>query len=124
MKIKLDENVPLRLATLLTELGHNVHSIYDEQLTGHADEEIWKATQKESRFLITQDLDFSDARQFAPGSHHGILLVRLHSPSRRNLIDRIQELFQKENVGEWAACFVVATERKIRVLKPEGQQNR
>src|SRR5438045_4346650 len=80
--------------------------------------EIWEATQKESRFLITQDLDFSDLRQFAPGSHHGILLVRLRSPNRRDLTERIGELFQKENVSEWTSCFVVATERKIRVLKP------
>lgn len=118
MKIKLDENLPLRLATLLKDLGHDAHTLHDESLIGRADREIWEAAQKESRFLITQDLDFSDLRQFAPGSHHGILLVRLHSPNRRDLIERVGELFQKENVGEWAGCFVVATERKIRVLKP------
>src|SRR5437762_4256501 len=84
MKIKLDEKLPLRLATLLKDLGHDVHTIHDELLLGHADMEIWEATQKESRFLITQDLDFSDLRQFAPGSHHGILLVRLRSPNRRD----------------------------------------
>jgi predicted nuclease of predicted toxin-antitoxin system len=123
MKIKLDENLPLRLATLLKDLGHDVHTLHDELLLGHADREIWEATQKESRFLITQDLDFSDLRQFAPGSHHGILLVRLRSPSRRDLIERVGELFQKENVGEWGGCFVVATERKIRVLKPGSKQN-
>lgn len=87
------------------------------------DSEIWEATRKESRFLITQDLDFSDLRQFAPGSHHGILLVRLRSPNRRDLIERVAELFQKENVGEWAGCFVVATERKVRVLKPKSDPN-
>jgi predicted nuclease of predicted toxin-antitoxin system len=118
MKIKLDENLPLRRAILLKDLGHDAHTLHDESLAGHADREIWEATQKESRFLITQDLDFSDLRQFAPGSHHGILLVRLRSPNRRDLIERVGELFQKENVGEWAGCFVVATERKIRVLKP------
>jgi len=118
MKIKLDENLPLRLAILLKDLGHDVHTLRDESLIGHADREIWEATQKESRFLITQDLDFSDLRQFAPGSHHGILLVRLRSPNRRDLVERVGELFQKENVAEWAGCFVVATERKIRVLKP------
>jgi predicted nuclease of predicted toxin-antitoxin system len=121
MKIKLDENLPLLLASLLKGLGHDVHTIRDERLVGCADREIWEATQKESRFLITQDLDFSDLRQFAPGSHHGILLVRLRSPSRRDLIERIEGLFQKENAGEWARCFVVATERKIRVLKPESK---
>ena len=123
MKIKLDENLPLRLATLLRDLGHDVHTLHDESLLGHADTEIWNTTQRESRFLITQDMDFSDLRQFAPGSHHGILLVRLRSPSRKDLIERVGELFRKENIGEWAGCFVVATELKIRVLKPESKQN-
>ncbi len=123
MKIKLDENLPVRLATLLKNFGHEVHTPHEEKLIGHPDREIWEAAQKESRFLITQDLDFSDSRRFAPGSHHGILLIRLRSPNRRALIERIEEMFQKENVGEWARCFVVATERKIRVLRPGRKQN-
>jgi len=124
MKIKLDENLPLRLANLLKEIGHDVHTVHDERLMGRADREVWEVAEKESRFLITQDMDFSDSRDFVPGSHHGILLVRLHSPNRRNLGGRIVELFRKENVDEWARCFVVATERKIRVLKPESKRNR
>ena len=123
MKIKLDENLPLRLANLLKELGHDVQTVHGERLTGHGDREIWEAVQKESRFLITQDMDFSDSRQFAPGSHHGILLLRLRSPSRTALLMRIEEIFQEESIREWAGCFVVATERKIRVLKPESKQN-
>lgn len=123
MKIKLDENLPFRLAGLLKGIGHDVHTVHSEQLAGHADNEIWEAAQNESRFLITQDLDFSDLRRFAPGSHHGILLLRLRSPNRRNLVSRVAELFQTENAGEWAGCFVVATERKIRVLKPQSKQS-
>jgi predicted nuclease of predicted toxin-antitoxin system len=123
MKIKLDENLPVRLATLLKNFGHEVHTLHEQSLMGHPDREVWEAAQKESRFLVTQDLDFSDSRQFAPGSHHGILLIRLRSPNRRNLIKRIEEMFQKENVGDWAGCFVVATERKIRVLRPGRKQN-
>ncbi|HEV2991645.1 MAG TPA: DUF5615 family PIN-like protein [Candidatus Angelobacter sp.] len=123
MKIKLDENLPRRLGRLLKALGHDVHTVYDELLIGRADPEIWKAAQEESRFLITQDLDFSDLRRFAPGSHHGILLVRLRSPDRGSLIDRILELFKEESVSDWAHCFVVATEHKIRVLKPKERQD-
>ena len=66
MKLKLDENLPLRLATLLREVGHDVHTLQDEALLGHPDKEIWEAAQKESRFQVTQDLDFSDARHFVP----------------------------------------------------------
>ena len=118
MKIKVDENLPRRLATLLEELGHDVHTTHEEGLVGHTDKDIWDATQKESRFLITQDLDFSDSRRFAPGAHHGILLVRLRSPSRRSLAERIEKLFQQEDVERWSGCFVVASDRKTRVLKP------
>jgi predicted nuclease of predicted toxin-antitoxin system len=59
MNIKLDENLPLQLAALLKNLGHDVHTVQEERLVGHADSEIWESAQKESRFLITQDLDFS-----------------------------------------------------------------
>jgi predicted nuclease of predicted toxin-antitoxin system len=123
MKIKLDENLPHRLATLLKNLGHEVHTVHEERLAGRPDGEVWEATQKESRFLITQDLDFSDSRKFAPGSHHGILLIRLRSPNRRALTERIEEMFRKEDVSEWVGCFVVATERKIRVLRRERKEH-
>jgi predicted nuclease of predicted toxin-antitoxin system len=88
MKVKVDENLPLRLANLLIELGHDTHTVHDERLGGRNDEEIWQAAQNEARFLITQDLDFSDSRKFVPSTHCGILLVRLHWPTRRNLIER------------------------------------
>lgn len=112
MNIKLDENLPLRLAKRLKDVGHDVQTVHDERLVGHSDIEVWQAAQK-ARFLITQDLDFSDARKYVPGSHHGILLLRLHSPNRRSLVGRLVEIFQKESVGEWAGCFVVATEARF-----------
>jgi len=42
-------------------------------MTGHPDGDIWRHAQQEGRFLITQDLDFSDINLFSPGTHHGIL---------------------------------------------------
>lgn len=117
MKIKLDENLPFQLASLLKNLGHDADTVYEEQLTGHHDREIWEKAQKESRFLITRDLDFADLRKYVPGSHYGILLMRLHSPNRRNLTKRVVELFQTESTADWSRCFV-ATELKIRVQRP------
>jgi predicted nuclease of predicted toxin-antitoxin system len=118
MNLKLDENVPRLLCAALADLGHDVHSVFDEQLTGRPDADIWSAAQREERFLITQDLDFSDTRKFMPGSHHGILLIRLSSPSRSNLVFRLRQIFGSENVENWKGCFVVATERKIRIQRP------
>jgi predicted nuclease of predicted toxin-antitoxin system len=118
MKIKLDENLPVRLAVILSSLHHDVHTVVQENLSGTNDRDVWDAAQREARFLITQDLDFSDLRRFAPGTHKGILLIRLRSPDRQSLVRRIQEVFRREEVSGWAGCFVVATERKIRIVRP------
>jgi predicted nuclease of predicted toxin-antitoxin system len=118
MKIKLDENLPARLATRLGLLGHRVQTVREEGMEGHLDETIWEVAQSESRFLITQDMDFSDARRYAPGSHHGILLIRLRTPKRRALIRRVEDLFRQEDVSQWDRCLVLATESKVRVRRP------
>jgi predicted nuclease of predicted toxin-antitoxin system len=66
MKIKLDENLPLQIKSGLAAFGHDVHTTYEENLKGSNDSQIWAAAQNEQRFLITQDLDFADIRQFIP----------------------------------------------------------
>ncbi|OLE11294.1 MAG: hypothetical protein AUG89_10035 [Acidobacteria bacterium 13_1_20CM_4_56_7] len=118
MKIKLDENLPEIVAEFLENLGHNVHTTINEGLKGKDDRAIWAAAQAETRFLITQDLDFSDIGHFTPGTHAGILLVRLHAPSRRNLIMTVENIFRTESVEQLTGCFVVATERKTRIIRP------
>ena len=118
MKIKLDENLPDRLVSVLTGLAHDVDTVHGEQLTGRADPDVWSAAQAAQRFLITQDLDFSDMRRYTPGTHAGLLLVRLTRPGRNALFQRISTVFQTERVEEWTGCLVVATEHKIRVRRP------
>jgi len=118
MKIKLDENLPLQIASKLQRLGHDVHTIEDEGLSGCNDIELWQAVQRDARFLLTQDMDFSDTRTFSPGSHHGIALLRFQTPSRRTLIERTEEVFRHESVSQWSGCFVVVTERKVRIRRP------
>jgi predicted nuclease of predicted toxin-antitoxin system len=117
MKIKLDENLPSLLASRLAAMGHDAQTVVEEGIAGEADPVVWEAAQREARFLITQDMHFSDARRFAPGTHEGILLVRLRAPSWRALVARVEDLFTEQDVAGWAGCFVVATERKVRVLR-------
>jgi hypothetical protein len=69
------------------------------------------------RFLITQDLDFSDARRYQPGTHAGLLLVRLAHPGRDALMARVAHLFVTELVDQWRGCLVVATDHKIRIRR-------
>lgn len=117
MKVKLDENLPLALSTVLAGLGYDVDTVIDEGLATENDDVVWNAAQQAHRLLVTQDLDFSDIRKFRPGTHCGLVLVRLRDPSRGALIERVRGVFANEAVEDWEGCFVVATEHKLRVRR-------
>lgn len=118
MRIKLDENLPIALRELLTRAGHDVDTSPQENHTGAEDSELWQAAQAAERFLITQDLDFSDIRSFPPGSHFGLLLIRLDHPSRSELLEKMRQILETEEFESWMRCLVVVTEHKIRVRRP------
>jgi predicted nuclease of predicted toxin-antitoxin system len=116
MKFKLDENLPARLKRILQSYGYDVDTVPDENLSGLPDATIWEAARTEGRFLITQDLDFSDIRQFAPGTHNGLLLVRLREPGANALLEAVNAVATE--MADWGGCFVVLTENKIRIKRP------
>lgn len=118
MKIKLDENLPDVLVEDLGALGHDVHTVKQEQIDGEPDPVVFEHAQAEGRFLITQDLHFSDARQFEPGTHAGIVLVRLKKAGREALRARVLTMFIHEGAADWGGYLVVATEAKTRIRRP------
>lgn len=117
MKIKLDENIPAELIPVLESLADDVDSVKSEGLAGRDDATVWDAAKSNERFLITQDLDFSDARRFLPGTHPGVLLVRLRDPSRRSLIRCVSAVFESPTAKNLPGAFVVATEHKVRIRR-------
>lgn len=120
MKIKLDENIPADLVEPLGRMGHDVHTVHDERLTGVADTVVWREAQKEGRFVITQDRYFADIRNHPPGEHAGVLLLRLAQEGRATLIQRVTEIFQTQDVSAWSGCNVVANEKHVRVRRPQS----
>lgn len=118
MRIKLDENIPASIANSIAALGHDVDTVVEEGIKGADDPTVWAAAHRESRFLVTQDIEFADSRERPPGTHHGVLLVRMKEPGRLALSQHLISLFGSEDVEAWAGCIVVATERKVRVRRP------
>jgi len=118
MRIKLDENLPATAATQLAAQGHDVDTVHDEGLVGQADDAVWQAAQAEGRFLVTQDLDFSDIRKFAPGTHHGIMLVRLPDSEQWRVSGYLAGWLGDPDAASWTRCVVVATPTKVRVVRP------
>jgi predicted nuclease of predicted toxin-antitoxin system len=118
MKVKLDENMPTGLVGILNRYGHNAATVPQQGLAGQSDAVIWEAAQRESRFLITMDLDFADIRRFPPGTHGGILVLRLSRQGRRAILNLFQALLDQQPLGSFERCIVIASERGIRVRMP------
>jgi predicted nuclease of predicted toxin-antitoxin system len=119
VNIKLDENLPAQLARALTALGHDTDTVPQEGLAGQPDPDIWAAAQTAGRFFITQDVDFSDIRRYVPGTHVGLLLVRLRAPGLEALTRRIHDVFQREPVETWRWAFIIVTDHKLRIHRPK-----
>lgn len=117
MKIKVDENIPLRLVAALRDVGHDVQTVAEEGLTSRPDAEIWAAACREGRFLITQDLDFSDIRLLRPGTHPGLLVVRLREPGAVALAARVNAALRATSIESLAGCLSVLTDRKLRIKR-------
>jgi Domain of unknown function (DUF5615) len=90
MKVKLDENLPLRIAIELRARSHDVHTAVEKVLRGGADTDIWQAAQRESRILITQDLDFSAWQSSGDCAHTSPIAEQTESdrPGKRTLRHR------------------------------------
>lgn len=123
MKFKLDENLPRRIARVLGQMGHDVHTTAQEGLTGSEDPDLWRVVSGEGRVLLTQDKDFSDVRKYRPGPDSGILVLRLHNPSRSLLMRRVLEILNTEELPSLLGATVIATKhglRKHRHVHPAG----
>jgi predicted nuclease of predicted toxin-antitoxin system len=76
MKFKLDECLDVRLATLFSDAGHDVQTVYQEKLSGASDERVYSVCLQEERILLTQDMDFSNPFRFSPLPSQGIIVLR------------------------------------------------
>jgi hypothetical protein len=77
MKLKLDENLGQRGASLFLQAAHDVATVAGQQLTSVPDRQLIAACAAEGRCLVTLDLDFSNPLLFHPWDYAGIAVLRL-----------------------------------------------
>lgn len=69
--------MPRSTATALREAGHDVEDVRDVGLRGHSDDDVFAYAQAHGALLITADKDFADIVRFRPGTHAGLVVVRV-----------------------------------------------
>jgi predicted nuclease of predicted toxin-antitoxin system len=87
MRFKVDENLPVEVAHLLREAGHEATTMLEEHLGGSDDRTVASICQQESRALVTLDLDFADIRTYPPAQYAGMVVFRLARQDKSHVLE-------------------------------------
>jgi predicted nuclease of predicted toxin-antitoxin system len=118
LKFKLDENVPRRAGDLFADAGHDVSTVKDEGLVGEPDEIVARTAAAEGRMLVTLDKDLGDLRSFPPGTHPGIIVMRLGDQSAPRVTTVLGNLLEGFDLADLVGCLVVVEDARVRVRRP------
>ena len=83
---KLDESLPVEAAQLLRGSGHDAMTVLEQSLGGRADGDIAAHCLDEQRAIVTFDLDFGNIRAYPPGDYFGIIVLRLKSQAKPQVL--------------------------------------
>ena len=75
------------MAAFFAEAGHDAATVIDQQMGGGRDHDIAAVCLNEGRALVTLDLDFSDIRVYPPQRYPGIVVLRVPSQLREDLLE-------------------------------------
>lgn len=118
MKIKLDENMPRRVETLLRARGHDVDTVHDEGRAGQPDASVGQAAIGASRILITLDRGFP-APAVLPEGHPGVIVLKLRNQGVPSVVAALTNLLDNYNLDGLPGCIVIVAPGRIRVRRPE-----
>jgi len=117
VKLKIDENLPDEIADLFARRGYDAVTVADQGWRGMADPELWQGIQDEGRWLVTADKELADRRHRPPGSHAGIILLRLWPENRREYLALAQRAIDDVNLDDAAGAVIVVTDRGLRIRR-------
>jgi hypothetical protein len=75
VRFKLDENLSRSVAELFRAAGHDVATVREQQLHGAPDEDVFDASVREGRALVTLDRDLGQVLRFPPAKSSGIVVI-------------------------------------------------
>jgi predicted nuclease of predicted toxin-antitoxin system len=117
----VDEDMPRSTARVLRQTGHTAEDVRDVGLRGHSDQEVFDYAQSQGAILVTADKDFSNALRFPPGTHSGIIVVRVPDelPTSKVNQEILSALASLEDV-DLTGLLVIVEVARTRIRRPTG----
>jgi len=117
VRVKLDEDVPLRVRALLAEHGHDAETVPDEGLGGASDPDVLRVARAEGRMLFTLDLGFADIHHYPPGRHPGIVVVRLQDQRAPHVEAVVRDFLGAYALEHLAGFTTIVEAGRVRVRR-------
>ena len=118
MRVKVDENLPASLVSLLRERGFEADIVIEEGLAGSTDEDLLAAAREEDRMIVTLDRGFGDIRRYPPGSHPGIVVLRLADESALATRAAVTQLLDNHDLENLSGTITVVQHGSLRIRRP------
>ena len=115
MQFKIDENLPIEIAELLNDSGHDAKTVNNQQLQGAKDRFLANVCKSEHCSLITLDTDFSDIRAYAPEEFSGIIVLRVNTQAKSHIIKVFRSILPLFNREPLTRHLWIVEETKVRI---------
>ena len=121
IRLLADENIPPNVVRFLRDRGIEVKEVGGAGSAGSSDDGIKRLARKENRALVTLDNHFANILVYPPGTHHGIIRIRIHPPLIEDIITAFDQLLDKVDLDEIAGSLIVLEREGFRLRRaPPG----
>jgi predicted nuclease of predicted toxin-antitoxin system len=115
MRFKVDENLPIEVAEVLRQAGHDAATVLEQRYGGSADERLASLCQRENRALLTLDMDFADIRSYPPAEFPGLIVLRLRQQDKPYVLDVLVRLIRTLDQEPTERHLWIVEENQIRI---------
>ena len=115
MKFKIDENLPVEVAQLLRDAGHDVFTVLEQNLGGAKDEVVAGICKDEHRALITLDIHFADIRTYPPSNFSGLIILRLARQDKAHVLQVMSKVLKLAASEPLEGQLWIVDERRVRI---------
>ena len=117
MKLLIDENVPLKLATGLLKLYPNSIYVLNSHLKGMSDKYLFEYAKKNKFIILTYDTDFLDILSYPLENSPGRIILRYKNLKISEILEKTLKTLEFLKEKDLNNSVVIISNNKIRIKR-------
>jgi len=111
----LDENVSLRLKSVLEGMGHKVIAVAELPQRGAPDTDVFELAHKHSSLLITRDTHFTNTLRFPPDKLPGIFYIFHGNLRAEDEVNLFAQFLNTHSPSSFSGRLVFLSPKSVRI---------